>query len=458
MKKKIKTIILVIMLGVSITGIIFTIFYAKNTEQASNFVPMEKLSSTLLSNSYIFYIGIFSLIFSLALIYLIMEHKNSFFYKNKEKLTIYILLTIICTSVILIGSTFILYKYLNYGNKQINFKDLESNEKEEVILDESNILSTYIINLNEEDTDVTIKKAGTYTFTGTFNHAIIVDASNVNVEIVLDNVTISNSNTAAIIGLDANKITINLSDNSVNSLSDGGSSTYDGCIYSNSELIFTGSGYLSINGLQVEGEGIATEGKDITFDGGTYHITSLDDGINAGGDGGVITFNDGIFYIDASGDGIDSNKSAIINGGTIFVMGSDVGGDAGIDTNDGYTINGGTVIALGSDMIETPLNSSKQNALCFSLSNSISANSIITLMKDDKEVISFAPSKSFKTIIISSPNLLNGTYELYKNGSNTGNLVNGIYEDSNYIKGNKITINNNSYFTVSNVVNLYEEK
>ena len=38
---------------------------------------------------------------------------------------------------------------------------------------------------------------------------------------------------------------------------------------------------------------IATEAKNITFNNGTYIITSNDDGINAGGDGATITINDG---------------------------------------------------------------------------------------------------------------------------------------------------------------------
>lgn len=324
-------------------------------------------------------------------------------------------------------------------------------------MDKSNIISSNKINLDEQQTDVTISEAGEYTFTGKFNHSIIVDAENEDVEIILNGVTIENSETATIIGLNANKITINLSDGTTNTLSDGGNSEYDGCIFSNAELEFVGSGKLILNGNQNEGEGIATEAKNITFNGGTYIITSNDDGINAGGDGATITFNDGEFYIDASGDGIDSNKNAVMNGGTIFVMGSDVGGDAGIDTDDGFTVNGGTVIALGSDMIETPLESSKQKSICFSLNSSIAKDTIVTLMKDDEEIISFKANKSFKTIIISSEDLVDGNYELYKNGSNTGNLVNGIYQKSEYTKGDKLTINGETNFEVSKIINLYRE-
>ncbi len=403
---------------------------------------------------YIIIISGFSLLFSMSLLYLIMSRKNNKFYKVKDKLIIYILSNIVLTGIIIIGTSLITNRYL-LNNNQDRF--VENEQKDKVILDESNVVLGENIDLNKQDSDVTINKGGTYTFTGKFAHSIIVDAKDEDVEIVLNNVTIENSETAAIIGLNANKITINLSDDSINTLSDGGNSEYDGCIFSNAELEFLGSGKLIVKGNQNEGEGIATEAKDITFNGGTLVITSNDDGINAGGDGATITFNDGTFYIDASGDGIDSNKNAVINGGIIFVMGSDVGGDAGIDTDVGFTINGGTVIALGSDMIETPLESSKQKSIAFSLKNSIEKDTIVTLMKKNQEIISFQASKSFKTIIISSEDLTDGIYELYTDGQNSGKLIYGIYQNSKYVKGDKLVINGETDFKVSKNINLYKE-
>lgn len=269
---------------------------------------------------------------------------------------------------------------------------------------------------------------------------------------VLDNVTISNSKTAAIVGLNAKKITINLKDDTINTLSDGGNSNYDGCIFSNSELLFTGDGKLIVNGNQNEGEGIATEAQDITFNSGTYEITSNDDGINAGGNGATITINAGTFYINASGDGIDSNKDAIINGGTIFVIGSDIGGDAGIDTDDGYIINGGLVLALGSDMIETPLNTSGQNTLALTLDMAINKDNMVSIYKGGKLFLSFVAPKSFKTIIVSSTSLDTGTYTLYYGSNNSSNY--GIIANTS-TKENMITINGTINFSVSKTVNYY---
>ncbi len=465
MRKNIKKIILVLCIILSVVGIVLTIIYAKNNIKNSfdsllqlsnqnnqSFIPMNK-NSIKLTTLYVVLIGTFCTIFSLCIVYLIMSIKNEKFYKIKDKIIIYILSNIVVIGYMLGTITIITNNFI------LNDKKIEQQTtKDKVTLDESNSVAESTIDLNNQSTDVTITKGGIYTFSGSFKHSIIVDAENENVEIVLNGVNITTENTATIIGLNANKITITLNENTTNVLTDGGNSEYDGCIYSNAELIFNGNGTLIVNGNQNDGEGIATEAKNITFNSGTYKITSIDDGINAGGDGATITINDGTFYIDASGDGIDSNKDAIINGGIIFVMGSDVGGDSGIDTDDGYTINGGFVVALGSDMIETPNNTSKQNTLAFTLDNTISKDTIVTLMKDEEVIVSFKSTKNFKTIIISTEYLTNGNYTLYTGGSNTGVLSNGIYKGGTYTKGNIVSVNNYESFSVNKTVNTYGTK
>ncbi len=408
--------------------------------------------SNQLTTNYIIIIGILSGLFSLSFIYLLMSVRNPQFYKNKDKVMIYILGNMILMIGLTLGIT-LLANHVILNNK-VNTEEVDT-EKDKVVLDESNIVSEGEINLDQENTDVTITLGGTYTFSGSFTHSIIIDAEMEDVTIVLNGVEITNEQTATIIGLAANRITIRLADDSLNKLADGGNSSYDGCIFSNAELIFEGNGTLEVNGAQNEGEGIATDAQNITFNSGTYIITSNDDGINAGGDGATITFHGGTFYIDASGDGIDSNKNAIINDGTIFVIGSDIGEDAGIDTDDGYTINGGMVVALGSDMIETPKDSSTQKVIAFSLDSAIRKETIVTLLKDDEVIVSFEAPKSFQTIIISSDELDDGEYTLYTGGSHSGKLVSGIYTDGSYTKGNIVTVNNETSFTVSKIINLF---
>lgn len=275
------------------------------------------------------------------------------------------------------------------------------------------------IDLSNYDSNITITQGGEYTLSGKFEHAVLVDAES-EVTLNLNNVDIKNDKTATIVNISENDLIIELVDGTENNLSDGGSSEYDGCIYSNGNLIINGSGTLNVYGNQEEGEGIATETKDITINGGIINIESEDDGINSGGDGGTITINDGEIFIKASGDGIDSNKNLIINGGNIYTIGSAIGGDAGIDTESGYEINGGTVIALGSDMLEKPKTTSKQASISFNLNNKISKNAIVSLQNDnDEEIISFEAKEDFKTLIISNSNITNGIYYLYENGEKT---------------------------------------
>lgn len=408
----------------------------------------EPRNNETLALKYIVIIGGLSLISTLAFFYLLLTNIT----KTSDKFIIYILSSLVLTFILTTASIYIYNNVLTVNSTNPN--EVES-DKETPTLNENNVIEEGNINLDTISSDVTINTSGTYTFSGNFSNSIIVDASNEEVELVLSNVNITNENTAAIIVLNAELVTITLDEESENTLSDGGNSSYDGCIYSNSKLVFNGLGTLTINSNQSEGEGIATETQDITFNGGTYIITSNDDGINAGGDGGTITINDGVFYINAGGDGIDSNKDAIINGGTIFVVGSDAGGDSGIDTELGYTVNGGTLVALGTDMIETPTETSTQNTLAFVLEEKINANTIVTLLKDDESIFSFESPKSFKTIIISSDSLIASDYELYTGGSNSGELSMGFYKESNYVKGNIIKINGISTFTIQNTINLY---
>jgi len=275
------------------------------------------------------------------------------------------------------------------------------------------------IELSNYSSNITITKGGEYRLKGNFTNAVLVNADS-EVILVLDGVNIENTITAAIANISSNKLTLKLADNSKNILKDNGSSEYDACIYSEGPLVIEGTGELEVYGNQEEGEGIATETSDITINGGKIKIESKDDGINAGGDGGIITLNGGEVYIKASGDGIDSNKDLVINGGSIYTIGSSIGGDAGIDTDGKFVIDGGEVIALGSDMLQTPDVTSKQKSACFTLSNNISKGTKISIKNEvDEELLAFEAKEDFRTLIISNEKIVKGTYYLYKNGEKT---------------------------------------
>lgn len=362
--------------------------------------------------------------------------------KEKGKI-IWGIIAIFLLWVIIIGS--ICYLIISKNQK------ISSQTTQVTNLNTGEVVSDNNINLNNYTSNITIKDAGEYTLTGNSKYSVIVDSTG-DVTLNLNNATITSSSSGAIIGKNAKSLTINLLKDTKNVVSDGGSSSYDATIYSNAPLIIDGTGKLTVTGNQTDGEGIATETNDMTINNGVIMITSNDDGLNAGGDGGTITINDGTLYIDAKGDGIDSNKDLIINGGTIFVMSSESGGNAGIDTDKGYTVNGGTIVALGTDMIEAPLDTSTQKVMCFTFKDYYGADSIYSLMKNDNEIISFKSTKKFKTMIISTKNITMGTYAFYKDGTDTSTAPYGIYLTKKYTGGTKI----NTY-KVTKTVESYEE-
>ena len=296
------------------------------------------------------------------------------------------------------------------GGKRKNTDNSSSATNESVV-------SGQAINLSEYSDDARITAGGEYVLTGEINSSVIVDSAE-DVVLKLNGATISASRASAIASVGRGGLTIEIVDGTDNTLSDGGDSEWDGCIFSNGPLTINGNGKLTIYGRQNDGEGIATKSAPITINGGGIYIESNDDGLNTGGDGGTITINDGTITIKAGGDGIDSNQNLVINGGTVYAIGSAMGGDAGIDTDGGYVINGGTVIAIGSDMLETSSRNSKQNVLAFNLPNVINNGVKMSLVDTSNDVIvGCVAQENFRTLIMSSPKLVNGNYALHADDS-----------------------------------------
>ena len=397
-------------------------------EKPSNMEEINELSNTIRLQGIhivIIVICIFVIILSLMLmIYTRLFSRNiKDVFVNFDKIVIFVLLTIIISIIVSFVFCFCIQK-------------VEMKEDTNFEVDRGQNVNVKEINLDDYDSNITIDKSGEYTLTGSINHTVLVETDG-DVVLNLNNVNIKSTETAAIANVGNNKITINLLEDTENVLEDSGSGDYDGALFSNGPMFIDGKGTLYVYGHQEEGEGIATTDNDITVDGGIIIVESNDDGLNAGGDnGGIITINDGELYVKAGGDGIDSNGSIIINGGVVYAVGSATGGDAGMDADNGIEINGGTVIALGSDMLESPKNVT-QNYMAMTLNKKISADEIVTVLdKDNNVIISFKAIETFKTIIISTEELSKGSYELYIGGTNTGKLVNNIYLEGKYTKGN----------------------
>lgn len=174
-------------------------------------------------------------------------------------------------------------------------------------------------------------------------------------------------------------------------------------------------------------EGI--EAAKIEIYGGTIEVESYEDGINAA-DGTIATpgkansnchiiITDGYISVNcigSEGDGIDSNGSMLISGGELYIAGSSNSSDAALDSDGGIVIDGGYVFAVGAlGMVETPSTSSAQYCVSFAKSQSIDANTTLYLCDSYGNVIMyFKTPRSCQSVIISCPELQKGeTYMIY---------------------------------------------
>lgn len=181
-------------------------------------------------------------------------------------------------------------------------------------------------------------------------------------------------------------------------------------------------------------EGI--ESKVIDISGGDIRVRSEDDGINVSdgssssfgtgrpnernadtSDGSmVLTISGGSIYINAEGDGLDSNGSIVQTGGKVYVDGPTNNGNGALDYNSSYTKSGGTLIAAGSSGMMQAISDSSQNyCLAVGLDSAAEGGTTVRLTDSSgKEIVSYTPSKSFSSLVISTDELEKGeTYSVY---------------------------------------------
>lgn len=191
-------------------------------------------------------------------------------------------------------------------------------------------------------------------------------------------------------------------------------------------------------------EGI--EAAVISIAGGDLEINASDDGFNAS-DGktsqdGMGTYSEGVqlnisggfVYINADGDGLDSNGDLTISGGTVLVDGPVNGGNGALDGNNEIIVDDGLLIAAGSSqMAELPGSGSSQNSVGANI-GSCAGGTLVTLADSSgQEILSYAPSKNFEHIVISSPDIKTGeSYTLYTGGSSDSKENYGLYETGGY--------------------------
>jgi len=163
------------------------------------------------------------------------------------------------------------------------------------------------------------------------------------VQIVLDGVSITNTDAPAIYVISADKCFVTTAEGSTNSLSvtgtfqADGTTNLDAVIFSKADLTMNGTGTLTINST---GNGITSK-DDLKVTGGAYDITAVKNGLE-GKDS--ISVSGGTFTINATADGLHSENSDDNTLGAIYISGGTFNinsGDDGIHGTTAVVIDGG---------------------------------------------------------------------------------------------------------------------
>jgi hypothetical protein len=100
-------------------------------------------------------------------------------------------------------------------------------------------------------------------------------------------------------------------------------------------------------------------------------------------------------------------------------------------------------------MSQAPGNSSTQYSVILNLETSLSAGNLFHIESEDgKNILTFLPTKSYQSIVLSSSALENGeTYASYFGGTTTGTATDGLYSGNNYSPGTEVEV-----FTISSII------
>jgi hypothetical protein len=203
------------------------------------------------------------------------------------------------------------------------------------------------------------------------------------------------------------------------------------------------------------------ESAIVILNGGSTHVNASDDGVNvaggadssgtttgpgvpgAPGDSFTTSSNDyrleingGYLVVNAEGDGLDSNGTCAMTDGKVLVNGPTGSANAAIDCGE-FTLSGGFLVSVHTlQMADEISGTYAQNLVNVSFLSQYQGENLIHVEDSSgANILTYAPPKAYKSLIFTSPNLVNGSYQLYVGGSSTGTLTDGLYTDGTYTPG-----------------------
>ncbi len=221
-------------------------------------------------------------------------------------------------------------------------------------LDQAADLSEAVTFTAADEEDIRITEAGTYVLTGTASDVTVYveAADNAKVQLVLQDLYLTNSDFPCIYVLAADKVFITTAGNSslavTGTFRADGSTNTDGTIFSRTDLVLNGTAVLTI---QSTDNGVVCK-DDLKITGGTYTVTAKSKAFEANDS---IRIMGGAFVLRAGTDGFHAENSDDDSKGYVYIGGGDMtitAGDDGIHATSVVQIDDGAVTITAAEGIE----------------------------------------------------------------------------------------------------------
>lgn len=195
----------------------------------------------------------------------------------------------------------------------------------------------------------------------------------------------------------------------------------DDGFHSNSDIAISG-GTLTIasgdDGIHADGQVTVSDGTIVISE--SYEGISDDDGLNSA----VVEISGGHTEIDAEGDGIDSNGTFTVSGGETYVSGPVGDGDGALDYETDAVITGGILIAAGSSGMTVNFGEkSTQGSILLNTGSQEAGTDIVLTDASGTELLSWQSSKSYASVVISCPEIVQGESYTIKAGTSEATVT-----------------------------------